>query len=221
MSLKHQIIQSQNPKRKKELNRFWERFGEKAYSLAYNNYEHLVSYILTGNPFSEQIKKAGPLRKLVVDSFDNCISHGKRNMLKISGCLLAAVPVYLFFFFCKSAVTTVVKEVGNSFSRYSSSLPEQAVDCATKNVCKNASKQLGCKSSQILKLKRCTNVARKASKTALKKSAATTFLITGVIISIRLTFNERSRKEFPVQQELLLGPLVQDSSDRPSFLCQA
>lgn len=146
--------------------------------MAYNNCEHLVSYILTGNPFSEQIKKTGPLRKLVVDSFDNCISHGKRNVLKISGCLLAAVPVY---FFCKAAVTTVVKEVGNSISRYSSSLPEQAVDCATKNLCKNASKQLGCKSSQILKLKRCTNVARKASKTDLTKSAATTFLITGAV----------------------------------------
>lgn len=135
--------------KKKALSQFWERFGEKAYSLAYNNCEHLVSYILTGNPFSEQIKKAGPLRKLV-DSFDNCISHGKRNMLKISGCLLAAVPVY---FFCKTGVTTVVKEVGNSCSRYSSSLPEQAVDCAIKNVCKNASKQLGCKSSQNPKIK--------------------------------------------------------------------
>lgn len=169
--------QSESEK-KKALSRFWERFGEKAYSLAYNNCEHLVSYILTGNPFSEQIKKAGPLGKLFVDSFDNCISHGKRNMLKISGCLLAAVPVS---FFCKAAVTTVVNEVGNSLSRSSSSLPEQAVDCATKNVCRNASKQLGCKSSQILKIKRCTNVARKASKTALKKSAATTFLITGAV----------------------------------------
>lgn len=128
--------------------------------MAYNNCEHLVSYILTGNPFSEQIKKAGPLRKLVADSFDICISHGKRNMLKISGCLLAAVPG----FFLQSCCNHSGKRGWQWFSRYSSSLPQQAVDCATKNVCKNASKQLGFKSSQIIKLKRCTNVARKATQ---------------------------------------------------------
>lgn len=164
--------------KKKALCRFWERFGEKAYSLAYNNCEHLVSYILTGNPISEQIRKAGAWKKLCVDSFDNFISHGKINMLKISGCLLAAVPVSFFF---KAAVTTVIKEVGNSISRYSSPLQEQAVNSATKRVCKSASKQLGCNSSQILKSKRCVNVARNASKAALKKTAATTFLITGAV----------------------------------------
>lgn len=45
--------------KKRAAERFEERFDESAYSLACNNCESLVSYILTGNPFSEQIRKAG------------------------------------------------------------------------------------------------------------------------------------------------------------------
>lgn len=45
--------------KKRAAERFEERFDESAYSLACNNCERLVSYILTGNPFSEQIRKAG------------------------------------------------------------------------------------------------------------------------------------------------------------------
>lgn len=97
--------------------------------MAYNICEHLVSYILTENPFSEQIRKAGAWKKLFVDFFDNFISHGKRYTLKISECLLTVVPVSFFF---KAAVTTVVNEVHNSIPRYSSPLQEQAVDCAAK-----------------------------------------------------------------------------------------
>lgn len=139
--------------------------------MAYNICEHLVSYILTENPFSEQIRKAGAWKKLFVDFFDNFISHGKRNTLKISECLLTVVPVSFFF---KAAVTTVVNEVHNSIPRYSSPLQEQAVDCAAKNVCRSASKQLGCNASQILKSKRCTNDTRIASNAALKTKTAAT-----------------------------------------------
>lgn len=160
------------------LGRFWERLGEKAYALAYNNCEHLVSYILTGNPFSEQIRKAGAWKKFFVDTFDNFISHGKRNSLKISGCLLATVPVS---FFIKAAVTTVVNEVNKSLVGSIPPPSNQAVDCATKNICRSASKQLRFNSSHILKSKRCTHVARNASKAALKKTAATTFLVTGLV----------------------------------------
>lgn len=146
--------------------------------MAYNICEHLVSYILTENPFSEQIRKAGAWKKLFVDFFDNFISHGKRNTLKISECLLTVVPVSFFF---KAAVTTVVNEVHNSIPRYSSPLQEQAVDCAAKNVCRSASKQLGCNASQILKSKRCTNDTRIASNAALKKKLLQLFLITGAV----------------------------------------
>lgn len=94
--------------------------------------------------------------------------------LKISECLLTVVPVSFFF---KAAVTTVVNEVHNSIPRYSSPLQEQAVDCAAKNVCRSASKQLGCNASQILKSKRCTNDTRIASNAALKKNCCNSFLL--------------------------------------------
>lgn len=164
--------------KKRAAERFEERFRESAYSLACNNCEHLVSYILTGKPFSEQIRKAGAWKKLFVDGFDNYVSHGVRNLLKLSECLLATVP---FHFFIKTAVSTVVNEAKKSISWYSSSVTEQVVDRSTKHVCISASKNLNVSSTRILKSGRCTNAARGATKSALKKTAATTFLITGVI----------------------------------------
>lgn len=164
--------------KKRAAERFEERFDESAYSLACNNCERLVSYILTGNPFSEQIRKAGAWKKLFVDGFDNYVSHGVRNLLKLSECLLATVP---FHFFIKTAVSTVVNEAKKSISWYSSSVTEQVIDRSTKHVCISASKNLNVSSTRILKSGRCTNAARGATKSALKKTAATTFLITGVI----------------------------------------
>lgn len=90
-----------------------------------------------GNLFLEQIKKVGFLGKFFVDFFDNCISYGKRNMLKILGCFLVVVFV---FFFCKVVVIIVVKEVGNLILWYSFLFLEQVVDCVIKNVCRNVSK---------------------------------------------------------------------------------
>lgn len=164
--------------KEKAVARFQERKGESAYSLACNNCEHLVSYILTGNPLSEQIRKAGAWTKLFVDGFDNYISHGIRNLLKLSECLLATVP---FHFFLKTAVSTVVNEAKRSISWYSSSVTEQVIDRSTKNVCICASNELKVCSTRILKSGRCTNAARGATKSALKKTVAATFLITGVI----------------------------------------
>lgn len=97
----------------------------------------------------------------------------------MSECLLATVP---FHFFIKTAVSTVVNEAKKSISWYSSSVTEQVIDRSTKHVCISASKNLNVSSTRILKSGRCTNAARGATKSALKKkTAATTFLITGVI----------------------------------------
>lgn len=124
--------------KKRAAERFEERFDESAYSLACNNCERLVSYILTGNPFSEQIRKAGAWKKLFVDGFDNYVSHGVRNLLKLSECLLPTVP---FHFFIKTAVSTVVNEAKKSISWYSSSVTEQVIDRSTKHVTMHLCKQ--------------------------------------------------------------------------------
>lgn len=80
--------------------------------------------------------------------------------------LLATVP---FHFFIKTAVSTVVNEAKKSISWYSSSVTEQVIDRSTKHVCISASKNLNVSSTRILKSGRCTNAARGATKSALKK----------------------------------------------------
>lgn len=72
-----------------------ERLGEKAYAVAYNNCEHLVTFIMTGEPLSEQIKKAGSFKMFLVDTFDVFVSHAQRNIIKmicsgLLGCVFGA-----------------------------------------------------------------------------------------------------------------------------------
>lgn len=189
--------------KKKAAERFEERKDESAYSLAWNNCEHLVSYILTGNPFSEQIRKAGAWKKLFVDAFDNYVSHGIRSILKLSGCLLATVPVYFFIKTAVTTVTTVVNEARKSVSWYSSPVTEQVIDRSTKNICICASKKLNVSSSRILKSGKCTNAARDATKSALKKTAATTLLITGAIEGVIAAIEIGKLREHRKQNHIL------------------
>lgn len=86
--------------------------------------------------------------------------------------LLATVP---FHFFIKTAVSTVVNEAKKSISWYSSSVTEQVIDRSTKHVCISASKNLNVSSTRILKSGRCTNAARGATKSALKKNGCNNF----------------------------------------------
>lgn len=69
--------------------RYLERLGEKSYGLAYNNCEHLVSYIMKGIPNSEQIKEAGIWRMFIADVVQTLLIDFKKNTLIIGSYLLS------------------------------------------------------------------------------------------------------------------------------------
>lgn len=74
-----------------------ERLGEKAYAVAYNNCEHLVTFFMTGKPLSDQIKKAGSFKMFLVDTFDVFVSHAQRNTIKmICSGILGCIPIALY-----------------------------------------------------------------------------------------------------------------------------
>ena len=142
--------------KKEAHSRFWRRCGEKAYALAYNNCEHLVSYILTGSSYSEQIVKAGHWLKVAVDSYDVFVSCGKRNGLK----LLATVPPS---FFAKVGAAILLNEMKNAIVWQASAPTIESVKSVAKSIAKCAGKQLKCAPPNVL------------------KTVVTTGVITGVI----------------------------------------
>lgn len=158
--------------------RFWERLGEKAYALAYNNCENLAKFILTGNPVSEQIRKAGAWKKFLIDTFDHYISNGKMNLLKLGGSLLSFFPVK---YFISVAVKAVINEANKAAIRFAAPVVAETCTQAAKNLCKYASKKMGCEASRLLKSKACVTVAEETSKKALAYTAGTTFLLTGAV----------------------------------------
>ncbi|XP_061167674.1 uncharacterized protein LOC133176579 [Saccostrea echinata] len=157
--------------------RCWKRLGEKAYTLASNNCEHLVNYIMTGLPYSEQIMNAGVWKMIFVDSFDNVVCRGKRNFVKLGSCLLAVKPASAFV---KIAVNEVLNVATELIPSPVSNTANSAGRCAT-NLCKAACKNSQYTKSQLLASKECVDVAKTASKTALRKTAGATFIITGLI----------------------------------------
>ncbi|XP_062601795.1 uncharacterized protein LOC134263458 [Saccostrea cucullata] len=177
--------------KKQAMERCWARLGEKAYTLASNNCEHLVNYIMTGSPQSEQIMNAGFWTMVLVDSFDYVICYGKRNLVKLGSCLLAVKPAPAF-------VKIVVNEVVNVAIELSSSPVSNGANlagrCAT-NLCKAACKTLQKTKSQLLASKECANVAKAASKEALRKTAGTTFIITGLIEGVIAAYEIRKLRK--------------------------
>lgn len=160
------------------IKRFLERLGENAYHLACNNCEHLVSYILTGEPNSEQIRKAGKWIMCKVDAASIAI-NGAWHALKCSGFLLATRPAYRAMI---NAISTVVDEVNlGTMNTVIKSKCQKPTAIATKTICKGASKQLKCKTNDLLKSQRCVDIANKASKEALKKTAKMAFVTTGLV----------------------------------------
>lgn len=179
--------------------RFFKRLGEKAYRLACSNCEHLITYILTGQPYSEQIKEAGPWKMLLVDTFDNFISCGKSTIAKIFSCLLAVKPVSSF-------VKAATNEVLNAASQLTlNSTSQTATVCKRAiNLCKYACKVSKYSESQLLGSTECTSIAKTASTEALKKTAATTFFMTGIVEACAATYeisNLKQRKEKGVLSE--------------------
>lgn len=160
------------------LKRFARRLKEKAYALASNNCEHLINYVLTGKPKSEQINEAGAMKKFVIDTIDHWLVRGKWNGLKMLGSLLACIPVNGFI---EAAVQAVLKEATKSALRVGAPVINGTVSCAARNLCKYASKRIGCKPSFLLNSKPCVSVAEEASKKALKQTAGATFLVTGTV----------------------------------------
>lgn len=162
------------------IGRFTKRLGENAYNLACNNCEHLVSYIFTGMPYSEQISKAGKWIMCKVDAASIAI-NGVWHALKWSSCLLATIPAKRVM---STAISTVVEEVNlvtmNAVMKSSCDMPIQTAK-ATKTICKGAAKKLGCNPNDILKSRRCVDLANKTSKEALKKTAKIAFVTTGLV----------------------------------------
>lgn len=165
------------------IERFCKRLGENAYNLACNNCEHLVSYILTGKPYSEQIRKAGKWIMCKVDAASIAI-NGVWHALKWSSCLLATIPAKRVM---NAAISTVVDEVNrltmNALMKSSCEMPVHAAK-ATQTICNGAAKKLGCEPNHILKNKKCGNVANKTSKEALKETAKIAFVTTGIVESV-------------------------------------
>lgn len=156
--------------------RFWERIREKAYALAYNNCEHLVKFIMTGNPFSEQIREADALKKFLIDTVDHFFSNKYMNLSKLGGSLLSYFPVK---YFVKAAVKAVIDEAKKAAIRFSAPAVAKTCTQAAKSLCTSASKKIGCNASKLLKSKACVKVAEETSKKALAYTAGTTFLMTG------------------------------------------
>ena len=162
-------------------NRFKKRLGENAYNVACNNCEHLVSYILTGMPYSEQIRKAGKWIMCKADAASVVINGAWHARKWFSGCCIAIIPAERAM---SAAVSTVVKEVNVVTAEAlvkSCKKPVQAAR-ATKTVCKRAAKQIkDCSADKILKSQRCVDIANKSSKEALKKTAKMAFVTTGLV----------------------------------------
>lgn len=161
--------------RKEAEERFWNRITEKAYALAYNNCEHLVKFILTGNPVSEQIRKAGALKNFVIDTLDHFLSNKYMNLGKLGGSLLSYFPVK---YFVKIAVKAVIDEAKKAAIRFSAPAVAKTCTKAAKNLCTYASKKIGNNASSLLKSKACVKVAEETSQKALAYTAGTTFVMT-------------------------------------------
>lgn len=188
------------------LQRFMERIKEKLYAVAYNNCEHLVKYVMTGKPKSEQINDAGVFKKFVIDSIDHCIINGKMNMLKLLGSLITCIGVY---YLIEVAVEAVITEATKSALRFGAPILSETNSCAAKNLCKIASKRMGLNSSHLLNSEACMTVAEEASKKALKWSACSTLVVTGAVEAL-LTSWELSTLE----KQKKAGYIAPDDYDR-------
>lgn len=167
------------------IQRLFKRLKEKAYAVAYNNCEHLVNYVLTGIPKSEQVNNANAMKKFAIDSIDHGIINGKSNMLKLLGSLLSCIPVK---YFIDAAVKAVINEAKKSAVRVGAPILNEAFSRGAKNLCKYASKKMGLDQSCLLNSRPCMSVSEEASKRALKSTARATFLVTGAIEAVTTGF---------------------------------
>lgn len=155
--------------------RFCERHNEKDYALGYNNCEHLATFILKGNPCSEQIETLGCFSKFMVDTFDYFVSHGKSNALNISACLVAT---WFANSFLEDAVTKVVNAAKDAIKKgVELSGQPIPVDRVTEKIVDYASEKLNCDLSELLKHRNVVLVAQEATETALLEIENKTFSI--------------------------------------------
>lgn len=64
--------------------RCYDRLNENEYALAYNNCEHIISYIMTGKSNSEQVNDAGILKKILIDTIQFAVCSGIKNLLSMA-----------------------------------------------------------------------------------------------------------------------------------------
>lgn len=193
--------------KKEAQERYKERVGENEYALAYNNCEHVVSYILTGKPFSQQIRDAGVWLMVVIDSFDSLLLNG-RSKVKLTGGFIAALPVY---FYGKPAANMVVKfaEKITKNAIMKGSGKQILVNKGTMTLCKEAGGKLGCSAEKLLQNKNCAAGANQANIELLGKAAVTTFAVTGII--------EGANAYFEIQNLIKLekkGHITKEQYDR-------
>ncbi|XP_071167941.1 uncharacterized protein [Mytilus edulis] len=159
--------------------RYLIRLGERAYHFAYNNCEHLAKFIMNGKPKSEQIEQSGSLKKGLADTLDMAFNDGKSNIAKTAlataGSTLAA----------RKYVRTASKQVLSvSPGKANSNIGRVAgTTVVAHNLIKYTASRYptSCSAQQMLCSELCCEVAETAGKTALKKTAVATGVLTVVV----------------------------------------
>lgn len=155
------------------------RLGERAYHFVYNNCEHLANYIMNGKPKSEQIEQSGSLKKGIADTFDMSFNDGKSNSVKIATETLGScAAAYQFARTASKRVSSAAS--GNAISNIGR---VAGTTVFARNLIKYSASSYpsNCSAQQMFCSKTCCEVAETAGKTALKKTAIATGLLTATV----------------------------------------
>lgn len=130
------IIESpDHPKTKEEeenaLKRCSLRIREKAYGIAYNNCEHLASYIATGKSRSDQIREKIDWQMVVVDTIQTVIVDVKTNVLTNLGYTFATVPALFLEKHRDKASSSIRWAIGKHSDNQIASFPRNVIESAT------------------------------------------------------------------------------------------
>lgn len=195
-----------NPEEIEQANeRMERRLDEKKYTVYSSNCEHLVNYIMTGTPISDQVRDAGKAKVFLIDTIDVLVCYGKRTLSKSLGWALAFPVCYLAtqsdgkeIVKAAEATKSAVKEIVKAAAAPVKSSVKPAVlnvDICTKNMVKYACKNTKFTPTDVLQSPHGVNVAKTAARKTLLKSAATSLAVTGVIEAVGVGYDIYQLKE--------------------------